>query len=81
MDYEAYIQRLEDTTQYDALLYQALVFKMAWKLSFPIMRSHTVMGQMGSMYEAVVREARSIDSQEGTPEIIESDTLTDIRLR
>ena len=54
---------------------------MAWKLSFPIMRSHTVMGQMGSMYEAVVREARSIDSQEGTPEIIESDTLTDIRLR
>ena len=76
-----YIQRLEDTTQFDSLLYQALVFRMAWKLAFPIMRSHTVMGQMGQMYEAVVREARTIDSQEGTPETIEMDTLTDLRLR
>ena len=76
-----YIQRLEDTTQFDSLLYQALVFRMAWKLAFPIMRSHTVMGQMGQMYEAVVREARTIDSQEGTPETIETDTLLDLRLR
>ena len=76
-----YIQRLEDTTLFDALLYQALVFRMAWKMAFPITRSHTVMSQMGTMYEAVVREARAIDSQEGTPEIIESDALTDLRLR
>ena len=76
-----YIQRLEDTSLYDPLLYQALVFRMAWKLSFPIMRSHTVMGQMGSMYEAVVREARTIDSQEGTPETIDTETLTDLRFR
>ena len=76
-----YIQRLEDTSIYDPLLYQALVFRMAWKLSFPIMRSHTVMGQMGSMYEAVVREARTIDSQEGTPETIDTETLTDLRFR
>ena len=33
-----YIQRLEDTSLYDPLLYQALVFRMAWKLSFPIMQ-------------------------------------------
>ena len=76
-----YIQRLEDTTQFDSLLYQALVFRMAWKLAFPIMRSHTVMGQMGQMYEAVVREARTIDSQEGTPETIDTGTLSDLRLR
>jgi len=76
-----YIQRLEDTTLFDALLYQALVFRMAWKMAFPITRSHTVMSQMGTMYEAVVREARTIDSQEGTPETIESDALTDLRLR
>ena len=76
-----YIQRLEDTTLFDALLYQALVFRMAWKMAFPITRSHTVMSQMGTMYEAVVREARTIDSQEGTPEQIETDALTDLRLR
>ena len=76
-----YIQRLEDTTQFDSLLYQALVVRMAWKLSFPIMRSHTVMGQMGQMYEAIVREARTIDSQEGTPETIDTGTLSDLRLR
>ena len=76
-----YIQRLEDTMLYDSLLYQALVFRMAWKLAFPVTRSSTVMQQMASMYDAVVRDARTIDSQEGTPEIIETDTLTDVRLR
>jgi hypothetical protein len=76
-----YIQRLEDTSLFDALLYQALVFRMAWKLAYPITRSHPVMSQMGSMYESVVREARTIDSQEGTPEEIATDALTDLRLR
>jgi|TARA_R100000789_G_scaffold53904_1_gene52900 hypothetical protein len=76
-----YIKRLTDASQFDALLYQALVFRMAWKLSFPITRSHVVMNHMGTMYEAIIREARTIDSQEGTPEIIVSDTLTDVRLR
>lgn len=76
-----YIKRVEDPSSFDALLYQTIVFRLAWKLAFPITRSHTVMNHMGTMYEAVAREARAIDSQEGTPEIIESDTLTDIRLR
>ena len=76
-----YIKRLEDATQFDALLYQALVFRMAWKLAYPIARSTTVMQQMAQLYDAVVRDARTIDSQEGTPEIIETDTLTDVRLR
>ena len=76
-----YIKRLEDATQFDALLYQALVFRMAWKLAYPIARSTTVMQQMAQLYDAVVRDARTIDSQEGTPEIIATDTLTDVRFR
>jgi len=76
-----YIKRISDASQFDSLLYQALVFRMAWKLSFPITRSSGVMQQMAQLYDAVVRDARTIDSQEGTPEIIETDTLTDVRLR
>tara|TARA_R110002012_G_scaffold299798_1_gene499096 strand:- start:1161 stop:1739 length:579 start_codon:yes stop_codon:yes gene_type:complete len=76
-----YIQRLIDTMLYDSLLYQALVFRMAWKLSFPITRSSGVMQQMAQLYDAVVRDARAVDSQEGTPETIETETLTDLRLR
>ena len=76
-----YIQRLEDTTLFDALLHQAIVFRIAWKLAYPITRSHTVMSQMGAMFESIVREARTIDSQEGTPETIVTDALTDLRLR
>jgi|TARA_R100001530_G_scaffold37004_1_gene28729 hypothetical protein len=76
-----YIKRVEDPSQFDALLYQTIVFRLAWKLAFPITRSHTVMTHMGTMYEAVAREARAIDSQEGTPETIVTDTLTDVRLR
>ena len=76
-----YIQRLEDTMLYDSLLYQALVFRMAWKLAFPVTRSSTVMQQMAQLYDAIVRDARAVDSQEGTPETIETDALTDLRLR
>lgn len=76
-----YIQRLEDTMLFDSLLYQALVLRLAWKLAYPITRSETTVAQMGTMYEAVLREARTIDSQEGTPEVIETDALTDLRLR
>ena len=66
---------------FDALLHQAIVFRIAWKLAYPITRSHTVMSQMGAMFESIVREARTIDSQEGTPETIVTDALTDLRLR
>ena len=76
-----YIQRLEHTMLFDSLLYQALVLRLAWKLAYPITRSETTVAQMGTMYEAVIREARTIDSQEGTPEVIETDALTDLRLR
>ena len=76
-----YIQRLEDTMLFDSLLYQALVLRLAWKLAYPITRSETTVAQMGTMYEEVIREARTIDSQEGTPEVIETDALTDLRLR
>lgn len=76
-----YISRVEDVALYDSLLYEALVFRMAWKLSYPITRDLGVMQSMGQMYEAVVREARSMDSQEGSQDVLETDTLTDLRLR
>ena len=76
-----YVQRVEDPTQFDSLFYQALVFRLAWKMSYPITRSSATMSLMGQMYDAVVRDARTVDSQEGTPEIIQTDTLTDLRLR
>ena len=44
-------------------------------------RSNTVMQQMAQLYDAIVRDARAVDSQEGTPETIETETLTDLRLR
>ena len=76
-----YIQRLEDATHFDALFYQALVYRLAWKLAYPIARSTTILQQMAQLYDAIVREARTADSQEGTPEVIEADTLTDVRFR
>jgi hypothetical protein len=76
-----YVQRVEDPTQFDSLFYQALVFRLAWKMAYPVTRSSGTMTQMGQMYDAVVRDARAVDSQEGTPEVIQTDTLTDLRLR
>ena len=76
-----YVQRVEDPTQFDALFYHALVFRLAWKMAYPVTRSSATMSLMGQMYDAVVRDARTVDSQEGTPEVIATDTLTDVRLR
>jgi hypothetical protein len=39
------------------------------------------MQQMAQLYDAVVRDARAVDSQEGTPEVIETGSLTDLRLQ
>lgn len=74
-----YIQRITDPAQYDALLYEALSAKLAAKMAYPITKSQATAQAMLATYNGMLREARTIDGQEGSPDKQDVRILTDCR--
>ncbi len=74
-----YIKRITDPAEFDGLLYDALISRLAWRLAYPITRSRTVAADAFAQYSEVVREARAFDGQEGTPDALIYDELTKVR--
>ena len=74
-----FIARVEDVTQMDALLKEAIAARLASELAYPIARSNQLTTTRWEIYERVLAEARSIDGQEGTPEQFEGETWLDAR--
>lgn len=74
-----YIARLTDPEQFDAQLYKALSRKLAADMAYAITKSNTVAAGLVQLYELAIRDARTTDGQEGTPEHMDSSTLTDVR--
>lgn len=62
-----YIQCVSDPTQFDPLLGEAIVARLAAELAYPIANSTTLAQSMMQLYERKLREARGVDSQEGSP--------------
>lgn len=62
-----YVRRVEEPTQFDALLADAIVARLAAELAYPIASSTSLAQSMWQLYEMKLREARGVDSQEGTP--------------
>lgn len=60
-----YVKLLTDTTLFDPLLCQAIATRLAWELAKPITGSTEIMDRMERKYDAILKEARSIDAQEG----------------
>ena len=75
-----YISRVEDTELYDSSLSNAIAYRLAAETSYAITGSTSVSQQMFSLYEARLREARSMDAIEGKADSIISDAFTNIRL-
>jgi hypothetical protein len=67
-----FIQRVEDVTVYDALLAEALSSRLAHALAYAITQSASMREAMWENYRAKLREARSIDAQEGSPKSLEA---------
>jgi hypothetical protein len=74
-----FIKRITDPNEFDANLYQALSFRLAAAMSYSITGSQAVVTAMWTLYENMIKEARSIDGQEGSPDHAEVTTLTEIR--
>lgn len=69
-----YIYRNETVAEYDANFVEALAYRIAADMAYPLVQSRQLSQDMMSAYEMFVSRARSFDSQEGSPESLEADT-------
>lgn len=73
--YIKYIRRMTDTGTFDSLLQESIECRLAAELAYPITGSPTLINAMWELYEAKLREARTIDGMEAPLEIWESNSL------
>jgi hypothetical protein len=75
-----YVQSVDDTGRFDPLFTDALVLALARDLAKPIANDTTLRAQLAKDFADAVRDARSADAAEGTPDDLWSDTLIYARL-
>lgn len=74
-----YIARISDTTQFDSLFVVALWMRMASHLAFNLSDNNSLSVAMEQQSRAKVKQARTMDGQEGTPYPIEADVWLNSR--
>lgn len=74
-----YLARITSVTEFDALFIEAFEARMAAELALPITGSRTVAGDFWQLYQAKIKEARTVDAQEGTPPQIQAVSLVTVR--
>lgn len=70
-----YIKRVTDPMQFSPLLARAMAASLAEALAIPLTDSESRRQAMEEKYEGYLREARSLDGQEGTPDEIRADSF------
>ena len=74
-----YIARITDTAQFDSLFIDTLTAKLSVDLAYPVTGSVQLQQSMQKLFESKLREARSVDGQEGFIDDLVSPTFTDFR--
>lgn len=74
-----YISRVTNPGLFDASLTEAIIARLAAELAYPITRSPELAAAMWNLYEAKLREARTMDGFEGTVDGWEANDLIDVR--
>ena len=74
-----FLKKITDPNDMDSLFIGAYTAKLAAELAEPITGSRSLAEQMWQLYERKVREARTIDSQEGTVSNLDIQQLVDAR--
>jgi|TARA_R100001443_G_C3310461_1_gene167595 hypothetical protein len=69
-----------DVTKYDTLLVEALTARLAADLAQPLLQSMSAMEAMQRMYELKIREAKFVDAQENSQDILDTDYWLESRL-
>lgn len=71
--YMEYISRLEDVTQYDALLTSAIEARLASELAYAVLESKQLRDDMWQMYRTKLSEAKGVDSREQSMQELDAD--------
>tara|TARA_R110000803_G_scaffold8066_3_gene25996 strand:+ start:3203 stop:3769 length:567 start_codon:yes stop_codon:yes gene_type:complete len=74
-----YLKKITDPNDMDSLFVGAYTAKLAAELAVAVSGSRSLSEQMWQLYERKVREARTIDSQEGTPLGLDAQSILDVR--
>jgi hypothetical protein len=77
--YLIYSARITDPTQYDSLLIESLVARLAAELCYAITSSTSLAVALKQDYNEKLRLARHADATEGTPDYIDSSTFINSR--
>uniref|UniRef100_A0A6M3KGS0 Putative tail tubular protein n=1 Tax=viral metagenome TaxID=1070528 RepID=A0A6M3KGS0_9ZZZZ len=75
-----YIAQLTDPNNMDILLREAIAGRLAAEICYPLTGSTKQQAAMWEIYKLKLREAKSIDAQEGNPESLIDDTFLNARL-
>lgn len=75
-----YISRVEDTTQFDSNFVMALALRLASKIAYNISDNNTLTQYIDARAEAMLKEAKSMNGQEGTPYPVIADTWLNERV-
>lgn len=68
-----YIALLTDVPRYDTLLVDALAARLAADMAHPLLQASSTMEQMWQLYELKLREAKYVDAQENSQEVLDAD--------
>lgn len=77
--YLIYSARIADPTQYDSLLIESIVARLAAELCYAITSSTSLAVALKQDYNEKLRLARHADATEGTPDYIDSSTFINSR--
>lgn len=74
-----YTSLVTDVTKYDTLLLDTLSARLAADLAQPLLQSTSAMEQMWQMFELKLREAKFVDAQENSQDVLDTDYWLDSR--
>jgi hypothetical protein len=78
--YLLYVAQITDTTKFDKSFDDLLAAEMAYELSYPLVQSASLKKTLFQELQLKLRDVRSFDAQEGTPDEFEADDWTNSRL-
>lgn len=74
-----YLAQLTDANDMDILLRETIATRLAADICYALTGSATMAEKLWALYERKLRDARSVDAQEGTPDEMTTDPFSDAR--
>lgn len=74
-----FVSQVTDTGLFDSLLSTTIAHRLASSIAYNITGSNTLAQTMFSLYEAQLKEARSMDAMEGYPDQTQASEFVEIR--